>query len=494
MNKQRNLSKSKYINGIQCLKLLWVTTNEPNRLPEVDAVTQHVFDQGHLVGEMAHLLYPDGINLHTDNIGDNLKNTRDYLSLRKPLFEASFFSNRLYCRVDILNPVRENEWDIVEVKSTNTVKDEHLHDVAFQRHCCQIAGLKVRRCHIMHLNKDYVKKGEINPNQLFVTEDVTDRLEEYTYGLEDRIADMLDIINSNSCPEVSVGQHCNAPYTCSLKEECWAFLPEHHVMTLYYGKKLGEELLGQGIFDIGNIPEGVVLSSKQQIQKECIVCDQPHINTGEIKEFLSGLKYPLQFIDFETFATAIPIYDETSPYQNVPFQFSVHLMRKPDAETEHYFYLAEGKGDPRPAFLAELKKDVGPEGSILVYYEAFEKNRLRELARAFPEYKELIEDILKRIVDLIVPFKNFYYYHPKQLGSASLKQVLPALTNLSYRDMEIAEGTMASLKFMEYAFGDISEEEQQRIRSNLLAYCEQDTGGMIEIVDRLRQLAGDSSN
>ena len=407
MNNQRNLSKSKYINGIQCLKLLWVATNDPKRLPGVDAATQRVFDQGHLVGELAHQLYQDGIDLHTENVGENLKETRACLPLRKPLFEAGFSSNRLYCRVDILNSVGEDDWDIIEVKSTNEVKDEQLHDVAFQRHCCQIAGLKIQRCHIMHLNRDYSKQGEIDPNQLFVTEDVTDRLDEFTYGLEERVADMLAITASGSCPQVSIGQHCNAPYTCLLQEECWAHLPEHHVMTLYYGKKLGEELLGQGIFDIGNIPEEVVLNGKQQIQKECVVCGQPHINVKEIQMFLSGLEYPLHFVDFETFATAIPIYDETSPHQNIPFQFSMHLLNKPDAEPEHCSYLAEGQDDPRPGFLAELKKTIGPEGSILVYYEAFEKSRLKELARAFPEYKEWIDGILERIVDLIVPFKDF---------------------------------------------------------------------------------------
>jgi len=466
-----------------------VAINDPDRLPAADAATQRVFDQGHLVGELAHQLYPDGINLHIENIRENLKETRDCLPLRKPLFEAGFSGNRLYCRVDILNPVGEDEWDIIEVKSTNEVKDEQLHDVAFQRHCCQTAGLKVQRCHIMHLNREYIKQGEIDPNKLFVTEDVTDRLDEFTDGLEDRVTDMLAIISSDNCPEVSIGQHCNTPYACLLQEECWAHLPEHHVMTLYYGKKLGEELLGKGILDIANIPEGVVLNGKQQIQKKCVIRGQPHINEKEIQRFLNGLKYPLHFVDFETFATAIPIYDGTSPHQNIPFQFSLHLLRKPGAKPAHYYYLAEGKHDPRPGFLAELKKHIGPEGSILVYYEAFEKSRLKELARAFPEYKEWIDGILERIADLIVPFKDFSYYHPKQLGSASLKHVLPSLSNLSYDEMEIAEGMMASQKFMEAAFGNMSEEEQQKIRANLLAYCGQDTGGMIEIINRLRQMA-----
>jgi hypothetical protein len=193
-------------------------------------------------------------------------------------------------------------------------------------------------------------------------------------------------------------------------------------------------------------------------------------------------------MDFETFATGIPIYDGTNPYQNIPFQFSLHVLTRPGAMVEHYSYLANGPDDPRPGFLSELKQYIGPKGSILVYYEAFEKSRLKELAKAFPEYKEWIDSVLVRIVDLNAPFKDFSYYHPQQLGSASLKQVLPVLTNLSYDDMEIGEGTMASLKFMEATFGDASDEERQKIRDDLLAYCGQDTGGMIDILKKLQWL------
>ena len=488
LKNRRNLSKSKYINGIQCLKLLWVAINDPNRMPPYDTATQHVFDQGHLIGDLAHQLYPDGINLHTDNISENLKETKASLELRKSLFEAGFSGNRLFCRVDILNPVVDEGWDIVEVKSTNEVKDEHLYDVAFQRHCCQLAGLKINRCHIMHLNREYVKHGDIDPQQLFVTEDVTDRLAEFADRLETRIAEMLAVIDSDICPETAIGRHCNAPYACLLQEECWKYLPEHHVMTLYSGKKLGEELMTQGILDISNIPEEIKLNDKQQIQKDCVICGQPHIDTDEIKSFLKGLKYPLYFMDFETFTTAIPIYDGTSPYQNIPFQFSLHVITKPGAMVEHYEYLAEGKDDPRPEFLAELKQDIGPKGSILVYYAAFEKSRLKEMAGTSPEYEEWVNSIIERIVDLNVPFRDFSYYHPKQLGSSSLKHVLPALTNLSYDDLEIGEGTTASLKFMEAAFSNISDLQRQKIRTDLRLYCGQDTGGMIDILKKLQGL------
>jgi len=467
---------------------LWVSINEAARLPAYDAATQHVFDQGHMIGELAQQLYPGGIRLEQENIGANLRETAASLKLRKPLFEAGFSGNRLYCRVDILNPSAGESWDIVEVKSTNDVKDEQLYDVAFQRHCCQLNGVKIDRCYIMHLNREYVKHGDIDPRQLFVTEDVTDRLAEFADGLEERIENMLAVIDSDECPETAIGRHCNDHYSCLLQEECWKYLPEHHVMTLYSGKKLGEDLMAQGIIDISSIPQDTKLNDKQQIQKDCVICGRPHIDLAKIKSFLKGLRYPLYLMDFETFATGVPIYDGTSPYQNIPFQFSLHVITKPGAMVEHYEFLAEGKDDPRPAFLAELKRDIGPKGNILVYYEAFEKSRLKELAKAFPEYQAWVESIIGRIVDLNVPFRDFSYYHPQQLGSSSLKHVLPALTSLSYDDLEIGVGTTASLKFMEAAFGNISDVERQKVRIDLLTYCGQDTGGMIDILKKLQEL------
>jgi hypothetical protein len=486
----RNLSKSKYLNGLQCHRLLWVAVNDAGRMPPTDAATQYVFDQGHLVGELAHRLYSDGINLDTSSIAGNLRQTQASLPLRKPLFEAGFSANRMYCRLDVLNPAGEDEWDIIEVKSTNSAKDEHVLDVDFQRHCCLNAGLKVRNCHVMHLDKNYIKQGEIDPGRLFTVQDVTPRLDTVPGQFEGRLAALLAVVDSGKCPEVAVGRHCNSPYPCPLHGECWAHMPVHHVMTLYGGKKLGESLIARGIFDIGDIPGDVVLDARQQVQKQCVDGNSAYVNKEEVRSFLAGLKHPLYFIDFETLSTAIPVYDGTHPHQAIPFQFSVHSLEAPGAAPMHSSYLAEGPGDPRSGFVEELDKAIGLGGSVLVYHAPFEKGVLQELADSFPAYRERLEGIVERIVDLNVPFSNFSCYHPDQMGSASLKQVLPALTGLGYGGLEISGGQAAGPKFMESVSGDISDEESQKIRSDLLAYCSLDTYGMIEIVRRLEQIAG----
>jgi hypothetical protein len=487
MSSYRNLSKSKYLNGIQCLKALWITLNDPSRIPQVDEATQSVFDQGHLVGELAQTLFRDGISINRPSISENIRDTRAALSLRKPLFEAGFSASHLFCRVDVLDPSGEESWDINEVKSTSEIRDEHLHDVAFQRHCCILAGLEVDRCRIIYLNRDFVKKGEIDPAQLFISEDVTDRLAVFTNGIEERIAEMLETIASPDCPDAAVGQRCNTPYPCVLQEECWAHLPENHVMTLYYGKKLGEGLFSRGILGISDIPSDVKLNPKQQIQKDCVVLGQPHVDRNAIRTFLARLEYPLYFMDFETFMTAIPIYDGTHPYQSIPFQFSVHVVRAPGSIPKHFPFLAEGKGDPRPEFLSRLQKALGNKGTILVYFEAFEKARLKELAAAFPSSQGWVTEVIERIEDLHGPFRDFSYYHPSQGGSASLKKVMPAVTGIGYENLEISQGEIASLRYIQATFGEISVEERQKIREDLLTYCGQDTGGMVSIIDKLTE-------
>ncbi len=346
MSSYKSLSKSRYLNGLQCSKLLWVSANDYSRLPEVDEATQSVFDQGHYVGELAQALFPGGLNAYSLNISENLRETKSALRSRLPVYEAGFSAAHLFCRVDILNPVGEDAWDIVEVKSTTEIRDEHLHDVAFQRHCCQLAGLAIERCRIVYLDKNFVKHGEIAPQELFIVEDVTDRLAPFSEGIEERISQMLDIVSSGECPQAAIGQHCNAPYVCALQGECWSYLPDHHVMTLYYGKKLGEDLLDRGILNISDIPYDVKLNGKQQIQKECVICGEPHIDRAGLRSFLDKLKYPLYFMDFETFMIAVPLYDGTSPYQAIHFQFSVHVVEREGARAKQSRYWRKGKKCP----------------------------------------------------------------------------------------------------------------------------------------------------
>jgi len=483
------LSKSKYLNGLQCPRYLWVACNDPGRIPAPDAVTQSVFDQGHLVSELAKGLFPGGIDVPTEYFRGNIVMTKELLNERRPLFEGGMLCGQVYSRIDILYPVKNDEWDIIEVKSSTSVKKVNLHDVSFQRLCCVDNGLKIRKCFLAYINNQYVKKGEINPEQLFALQDVSDEVAAVGEGIRDRIAEMLEVIGSPSCPEATIGPHCSDPYPCPLTA-CWEGLPEHNVFTLYRGGKKSDELYRGEVVNLADIPAGCKLNDKQRIQCACVVSGQPYIDKESIREFLSSLKYPLYYLDFETISTAVPLFDGTRSYQKIPFQLSLHVQDTPGVKTQHHGYLANGPQDPRPELLAHLREVIGNEGSIVVYNQSFEEGVLRDLGMAFPGYREWSVLVTGRMIDLISPFRSFDYYHPQQKGSASIKSVLPAITGKGYEELAIADGETASIAFMGITYGEASDEERQRVRSDLIAYCGLDTEGMTRIVEQLRDMAG----
>jgi len=473
------LSKSKYIIGFQCLKYFWVSLHEKDKIPEHDLATKHKFSQGHQVGQLAKRLFLDGIDIPEEDFKQNLSKTKEFIKLGKPLFEAAFSVDNLYSRADILVPVG-NEWDIIEVKSGTKVKDINVHDVSFQKHVYEKAGLKIRKCFLMHVNNKFVKKGEINPKEFFTKEDITEKVNEIT-DVEEKISKMLKVMKNDTCPDVKISKDCKDPYDCPLEDDCWGFLPSASVFDLYRGGKKCFQLLEDGIVKLQDIPHEYKLTDIQGIQHQCEKTGKVHVNKEEIKKFLDGLEKPLYYLDFESFQTAIPIFDGTRPYQQIVFQWSLHVKDK------HYEYLADG-GDPRLDFLKSLKEVLGDSGSIIVYNQSFEIKRLEELAEVYPEYKEWVKGVVARIVDLIVPFRKFHYYNPIQHGSAGLKSVLPAVTGKNYKDLDINSGTLASVSYFTSVYGDLSDEEKAKIRSDLLKYCKLDTEGMVWIVDELKKL------
>ncbi len=486
------LTKSKYLYGLQCPRLLWTVFNAPENIPGPDASTRHIFDQGQLVGNLAKKMFPGGIEIPTDDFSGNISGTRKALAEGRPLFEPGFLAGNLFARPDILLPAGEKGWDIIEVKSSTQVKDIHLHDVSFQKHCIERSGTRVRKCYLMHINSGYVRKGDIDPEGLFVKEDITAEVDSAILGIQDRIDAMFEIISSKICPDTDIGCQCSDPYGCALHDDCWASVPEGSVFELYKGGKRSQELFEKGILSIKDIPAGTPLTPKQQVQVECEKTGKPHVEKEKIKVFLDKLEYPLNYLDFETICRLpVPLYEGMRPYQNIPFQFSLHVQSKDGLR--HHSFLATGKADPREGFLSALKGALGNNGSIVVYNQQFETGRLKELADSFPGYREWINSLYPRFIDLLVLFRNFWYYSPRQHGSASLKSVLPALTGKGYDEMEIDNGEMAFLEYLRITFGDMAgrlpdRDEIKKVRDDLEKYCCLDTEAMVWIVDEMRKI------
>ena len=445
-------------------------------IPPVDEATQALFDQGHEVGDLAKKRYPGSVEVDWEKgFERTLERTKELVKQRKTIFEASFKYKSAYCRVDVLLFV-DGEWELVEVKSAAKLKEDYLIDVAFQRYCLEGAGVHLRRCHVMYINNEYVRKGDVDPEKFFVIEDVTEQTTELLPLVEEKIGEMVKIIQNPKMPSPALGTECIAPDKCPV---CAKDLPEHNVTELYWMGKKAYPLINQGITRITDLPKDFKLNPKQQVQKECVISGKKHIESPPIKQFLKNLQYPLYLLDFETIAPALPLFDGTRPYQQIPFQLSLHVIEKPNEKPEHIAFLADGPGDPRPKVIETLKA-IGPKGTVLAYNMSFEKGVIEDLQEAFPKEKWL-HTLIDRMDDLIIPFRNFWYYDPAQHGSCSIKDVLPALTGRSYSHLEVSKGDEAARKFLAMTYKG-EKKDKAALRKALLEYCKQDTKGMIDIL------------
>lgn len=491
MNDLYCLSKSKYLQGLQCPKLLWMSYHAEDKFPPVDSQTQAIFDQGHEVTALARTLFPDGFEIEGyEDTEAILKKTQELLPQRKPLFEAAFHYKNTFARPDILTPNKDGSWDILEVKSSTSVKDVHCEDVAFQKYCYEGAGLKIGKVYLVHINNKYVKKGPINPEELLTRVDVTEQAQSLVTQIEERVNEMIDILNQKECPTISIGWQCSDPYDCPLQVICWKHIPEDSVFIF---NKIRQDkafaFIKEGFLRALDVPPERLKSTSHQVVYKCHKENKVHADLPAISEFIGQLKFPIHFIDFETVGTAIPLYDGTRPFQQVPFQFSLHILSGPDRKLEHHAFLAEGMNDPRPKFLSQLKALIGPKGSIVAYNLSFERARLQESVGVYPEYEHWFNEIDERFLDLMVPFQNFDYYDPKQLGRYSIKSVYPALIGGSYERMTISEGVQASREYARATFSEgVTEVDRRRVYDGLLEYCKLDTQAMIDVLGVLRKV------
>ncbi len=474
------LTKSKYLDGEQCHLKLWL--KDRKLLPEPSLADLHRFKQGYNFQDQVYFLFPEGVDLGELEFKENLEKTKELVKEKKIIFEAGFSFEDLYLRADIIEP-NGKEWDLYEIKATSQVKKHHIPDLAFQKYVLEKAGLKINKCFVLFLNKEYEKNGKIDPSALVSKEDVTAKVN-LVKNIEDNAKVFMEVMARKERPPMPISKNCNKPNTCPNKPICWGTLPQYNVLQLTNWRQYWP-LFHEGVVAMKDIPEDVVLKPKDMIIRKAAVENRVIVSKEHIKHFLCSLQYPLYHFDFETFDTAVPIYDKSRPYQKIPFQYSLHIEHE-DGKLEHYEYLASGDVDPRMALLEQLQNEIKGVGSVVVYHKVFERDRLKELASDFPEHAEWIQKVLDRLVDLEDPFKAFYYCNPSQKGSYSIKKVLPAITGKGYDGMEVSNGADASAQYFNAYIKDSLNDD--KLRKALLEYCGLDTEAMVWIVKELKKL------
>ena len=445
----RIISKSSFIRGTKCPKSLYLHFFQPEEQDEISEGQQSIFDTGHNVGFLAQQLFPGGIDASRgahEKVNEAISYTQELINNgQKVIYEAAFSDGETLCYMDIL--VKENnEWRAYEVKASTGVKDYHVMDAAFQYYVITRSGLPLADIFLTHINNQYIRRGEIDVQQLFTKVIMTETILPLQEDIPGQLKSLQEMVDAGIVPEIEMGFQCTHPYDCNFLEFC------RQDLTVESGA-----------------PEAQPASRNQEA----------------LDEFKDELEYPLFFMDFETIFPAVPIHDESRPYQQIPFQFSLHIQRSENASPEHHEFLGTPPIDPRSAFIEELLLRLGNSGTIIVWNQGFEMNRLREIARDFPVYALRIEPLFERFADLMVPFRKKYLYKPEMNGSYSLKAVLPALVpDLSYSALEIQEGGSASLTY-ESLYYDTDQESLAKKRMDLLKYCELDTLSMVRILELL---------
>lgn len=442
------LSKSTFIYGCQCPKRLYLHKFHPELTNPEDEQQQAIFKRGTDVGEFAQQLFPGGVNAQGDEEWHSQKTvqrTQKLLPVYQVIYEAAFIHQGVLCAVDIL--VRKGtKYFAYEVKSTNRVKPQHVVDAALQYHVLKGCGLNVIDFGIIHLNKEYVRIGPLEIQKLFSETSILDQILEQQKFIDDKIAELKNVLQMRRVPKVEMGNHCVQPYPCNFSMYCASLITT----------KVEDPVVNTSIF-----------------------FDKP-----ALKQFVEQVTYPLHFFDFETVMYGVPEYDYTSPYQQLPFQYSLHIKRSKQAKTAHMDFLGDGLHDPRKQLCEKMIQDLGTKGTILVWYKPFEKGCLEKLAKDFPEFASPIQNIIDRLEDLMVPFKQQVVYSDAFNGSASIKNVLPIMVpELSYQNLDIQEGGTAS-----YMYGQLREMDfanQEIVRQQLKEYCHLDTLAMVKIWERL---------
>ena len=512
-----SISKSLYTLLCKCEKAFWLNVFDQNKATPIDHNAQARIDEGIKVGILARQLFGGGVDMTTKN-GDNLDIaamiTKTQEAMRagiSPIYEAAFSNDGNYCAVDILVKT-QGGWAIYEVKSTSFPEfkgspsklNKYAPDIAYQKWLLEQCGVNVTGVYLVCLNSNYKREGDLDLNKLFHIEKFDEFIADEYAKVPERISKAKDLLKQTTEPSKDLGDYCFNPYPCAFWQYCkqQKGLPEPSVFDVYGGKntrsgidrffldkKLENYYAGRVSFDqLKSQPLGRI----QKLQVE----GKEHIDKAGIRSFLDTLSYPLYFLDFETMMYAVPEYDQTKPYQQVTFQYSLHIQENASAPYIHREYLAPSDGcNPMPVLAEKLCKDIPKNVCVLAYNKSFECSRINEMAEIKdidPALKNHLLNIRENIKDLLDPFQAGFYYLPAMNGSFSIKSVLPALfpddPDLNYHNLAglVHNGTEAMTIFPKIK--DMAPADATAARQSLLEYCKLDTWAMVKVLEALKEI------
>ena len=490
------LSKTRYCNAVQCPKMLWLQKHKPEEFDD-SVMNRSVLTAGNEVGDLAMGLFGAFTEVPFSNdLNDMLRDTQKLIDAGTPVItEASFSYDGCFCSVDILKNLGGGRVEIYEVKSSTSVHEIYKHDTAYQYYVLRKLGYEVQRVCLVHLNRHYVRTGELDLQQLFEVAELTDFAAGSFGQTAQHIRSLRAYMEYETEQECEIGEHCSSPCSCGFWSHCTAGLPSPNIFDVAgVQSRTKWKNFRRGIVSFPDILAAKAVNASAMMQVEHELTDLPdRIDRAAIADAMDALSYPLYFLDFESFDPAVPPYDNCRPFQQIVFQYSLHFIEQEGGALQHREFLAMPGSDPRRAVAEQLCRDIPLNVCTTAYNKSFEQTRIRELAGLFPDLSAHLMNIHDNIRDLMVPFQKKWYYTRAMQGSYSIKYVLPALfpndPSLDYHSLEgVHNGAEASDTFKRMAL--MSPEELEEYRGHLLRYCGLDTYAMVKVWQKLLEAAG----
>lgn len=483
----RRISKSKLLAFRQCPKRLWLEVYQPDLREDSDQAVG-IQNQGTKVGELAQQIYdPMGQGSVIDPFEEGwtqaVDRTQALMAARKPIFEATFQTPESVVLVDVLLPVGRKSWRVIEVKSSTSVKDYHKEDLAYQVYVLNKLGVPLDSAAIAHIDNRWVYQGDGDYKGLLKEEELLAMASGSGETVSEWLTNAQAVLQQKSAPELAMGEHCKKPFECGFASHCSVGAPTAEMPLSWIpnarSKAIREYISECPAGELAEVPDEL-LNDIQKRVKDVSVAQSVYFDQPAAASMLVDLGWPAYFLDFETINFAVPRWKGWRPYEQMPFQFSLHIVDEKGGVQHEEFLCLENR-DPTENFASKLIELCGEKGPIFVYNAGFENARIRELAARFPALSKDLLGLVERVVDLL-PIVKAHYYHPSQQGSWSIKKVLPAMVpEFSYEALDgVQDGGMA-MDAYEQAIDTDEREEVQKLDRQLRAYCELDTMAMVKI-------------
>lgn len=475
------LTEAHYWAGRRCHKALGLLKGASL---ETWFIPEDAEEHARLLRLAAHVLPGPAVKVE-GAMDERLRLTQQILRQGRPMWGATASHEGWVAVADYLGPLPEGGWRLVAVSAAPEVTSKTLQRLAFQAGLATRAGVEVRAVVVLHLNPNYRRGHRLEPSRLFEPQDVTVAAACRSRGLENELSILAAMFRLEEPPAIALGPHCEEGGDCPFKACCWAALPEHNIFHLYQlNRSKAFKLYHAGHVRLELLPRHL-RTPHRLAQQYAVASQRPYVDRQALRNFLSRLEYPLHCLDFETVNASIPWLPGIRPLETIPVQFSITHVKTRGGPLQHETFVCTGSSDPRPPMLTRLQSSLGRRGSILAYNAPFEQGVMEALAGGNRADEAWCESLKNRWVDMLEPFKKFFYYHPQQKGSCTLKAVLPALTGRGYEDLNIRDGHQATRAWQRLIFDGLPAEEAARLRQDLVAYCRRDTDGLAWMVQAL---------